>query len=50
MSLDLFLFIPNINTLKKKTEALLLASREVGLELNTEKAKYMAVFHHQNAG
>jgi hypothetical protein len=23
---------------------------EVGLEVNTEKPKYMAVSHHQNAG
>jgi len=52
MSLDLFLFIPNINTLKKKTEALLLASREVGLELNTEKTEYeyMVISRHQNVG
>jgi hypothetical protein len=30
----------NINTIKN-TEALLEASREVGLEVNTEKTKYM---------
>jgi hypothetical protein len=29
----------NINTVKKKKEALLEASREVGLEANTEKTK-----------
>jgi hypothetical protein len=34
----------------KKTEALLEASREVGLEINAEKTKYMVVSHHQNAG
>jgi hypothetical protein len=38
------------NTLKKNTEALLEASREVGLEINTEKTWYMVVSSHQNAG
>jgi len=36
--------------LVKNTEALLEASREVGLEVNTEKTKYMVVSGHQNAG
>jgi hypothetical protein len=26
------------------------ASKEVGLEVNTEKTKYMLLSHHQNAG
>jgi len=37
------------STIKKNTEALLEASREVGLEVNTEKTKYMFMSHHQNA-
>jgi hypothetical protein len=36
-----------INTIMKGTEALLGSSREVGLGVNTEKTKYMIVFHHQ---
>jgi hypothetical protein len=31
----------NIDTIKKNTEALLVASKEVGLEVNPEKTKYM---------
>jgi hypothetical protein len=40
----------NTNLLKKNTGALLEASTEVGLEVNTEKTKYMAMPCHQNAG
>jgi hypothetical protein len=36
--------------IKKNTETLVDASREVGLEINIEKAKYMLLFHHQNSG
>jgi len=40
----------NINSIKKITEALLETSREVGLEANGEKRKYIVMSHHQNAG
>jgi hypothetical protein len=40
----------NVNTTKKNTEALLHASREVDLEVNTEETKYIVMFRHQNAG
>jgi hypothetical protein len=40
----------NVNSVKKNTEALLEASRKVELEINTEKTKYMVMYHHQNAG
>jgi len=40
----------NINTIKKNTEILLVAAREVGIEVNIEKTVYMVVFRHQNVG
>jgi hypothetical protein len=40
----------DINSIKTNTEALLDASRDVGLEVNTEKTKYMGASLHQNVG
>jgi coproporphyrinogen III oxidase-like Fe-S oxidoreductase len=40
----------NIDTIQKHTKALLDASREVGLEANPEKTKYMLVSRCQKAG
>jgi DNA-directed RNA polymerase alpha subunit len=42
--------VQNINAIKKNTEALIKASKVVGLEVNAEKAKYMLMYCHQNAG
>jgi hypothetical protein len=42
-------FGKNIYTIKKDIEAPSEASREVGLEVNTEKMKSMVTFHHQYA-
>jgi hypothetical protein len=40
----------DIDTIKKNTLILIDASKEIGLEVNTEKTKYMALSRHQNAG
>jgi hypothetical protein len=40
----------NVNIIKKNTEALLDASKEIGLEVNSEKTKYMFMSRHQTAG
>jgi hypothetical protein len=40
----------NIDTIKKNTEALLDASKKVGLEVNPEKTKYMLTLHYQSVG
>jgi hypothetical protein len=39
-----------INTIKENREAILEASREFGLEVNTEETKYVVVSRHQSAG
>jgi hypothetical protein len=38
-----------MDTIKRNTETLIDASKEVGLEVNTEKTKYLLLPHHQNA-
>jgi hypothetical protein len=40
----------NKDTIKKNTETLMDASKEVGLELNAEKTKHMLLSHHKKAG
>jgi hypothetical protein len=40
----------NINTVKKKSKALIDACKEVDLEVNTRKSLYMFVSCHPNAG
>jgi hypothetical protein len=39
----------NIDTIKKNTDTLIDASKEVGLEVNTRKTKCMLLSRHQNA-
>jgi hypothetical protein len=40
----------NINIITKNSVSLLDASKEIGLEVNSEKTKYMFVSRHQTAG
>jgi hypothetical protein len=47
---DVNLLGDNIDTIKKITETLIDASKEVGLEINVEKTKYMLVSRKQNVG
>jgi hypothetical protein len=40
----------NIDTIKKNTNILIDAIKEVGLEINVEKTKCMLLSRHQNVG
>ena len=40
----------SIQTLKENAEALVAAAREIGLEVNADKTKYMVTSRNQNAG
>jgi hypothetical protein len=47
---DVDLLGDNIDTIKKNIETVIDASKEVGLEINVEKTKYMLLSSHQNVG
>jgi hypothetical protein len=47
---DVNLLGDNTDTIKKNTQTLFHASKEVGLEVNTAKTKYVLLSRHQNAG
>jgi hypothetical protein len=47
---DVNLLGDSVNTVKEKTETLLEASRDVGLEMKAEKTKYMIMSRHPSSG
>jgi hypothetical protein len=47
---DVHLLGNSVNTIKENSETLLEASRNIGLEINTEKTKYMIMSRHPNSG
>jgi hypothetical protein len=40
----------SVHAIKKNTEASVVASKEIGIEVNAEKTKYMVMSRNQNAG
>jgi hypothetical protein len=40
----------NVHTIKENTEALVVASKGIGLEVNSDKSKYIVMSRDQNAG
>jgi len=40
----------SIHTIKRNAEALVVASKEIGLEVNADKNKYVVMPREQNAG
>ena len=47
---DVNILAGNIHTLKENTEALVAATREIGLEVSADKTKYMVMSRDQNEG
>jgi hypothetical protein len=47
---DVNLLGDSVDTIKKNTQTLIDDSKEVGLEVNTDKSKYMLLPRHKNAG
>ena len=39
-----------MHTIKENSEALIVTSKEIGLEVNADETKYMVVSQDQNAG
>jgi hypothetical protein len=46
---DITVLAGNVHTVKENAEALVVASKESGLEVNADKTKYTAMSRDQNA-
>ena len=47
---DINILEGSVCTLKKNTDALVIGSKEIGLEVNADKTKYMVISWDQDAG
>jgi hypothetical protein len=47
---DVNLLGDSVNTIKENSETLLDTSRDIGLEINAKKTKYVIMSHHPNSG
>jgi hypothetical protein len=47
---DVNLLGDSVNTIKENSETLLQASRNIGVEINAEKTKYMIMSRYPNTG
>jgi hypothetical protein len=47
---DVNILVGSAHTVKKNAEALVVASKDIGLEVNADKTKYMVMSRDQNAG
>jgi len=49
-AIDVTILGGSVHTVKENAEALIVASKEIGLEVNAYKTKYMVMSQDQNAG
>jgi hypothetical protein len=47
---DVKILVGSANTIKENAEALVVASNEIGLEVNVDETKFMVMSRDQNAG
>jgi len=47
---DVYVLGGSVRTVKENAEALVVASKEIALEVNADKTKYMLISRDQNAG
>ena len=47
---DVNLLGGSVHTIKETAEALVVASKEIGLEVNADKTKYVVIFRNLNSG